>query len=138
MNANAAPGFAKNPNHFVKISPFSGQVLVKFRGEIIADSCNALSVQERGYEVVYYVPRGDVRMKSAQRTDLSTNCPYKGEASYYTFIIGNAHAENAAWSYESPYDEVLSIKEYFAFYSSRVEVVEVAGSFQIREDQMLS
>ncbi len=126
MNANAAPGFAKNSNHFVKISPFSGQVIVKFRGEIIADSCNALSVQERGYEVVYYVPRGDVRMELAQRTDLSTSCPYKGDASYYTFIIGDARAVDAAWSYESPYDEVLSIKEYLAFYSSRVEVVAVA------------
>ena len=125
MNANSAPGFAKNPNHFVKISPFSGQVLVKFRGEIIADSCNALSVQERGYNVVYYVPRGDVRMELAQRTDLSTTCPYKGDASYYTFIIGDARAVDAAWSYESPYDEVLSIKEYLAFYLNRVDVVTV-------------
>ncbi|MGA0129603.1 MAG: DUF427 domain-containing protein [Burkholderiales bacterium] len=125
MNANSAPGFAENPNHFVKISPFSGQVLVKFRGEIIADSCNALSVQERGYNVVYYVPRGDVRMELAQRTDLSTTCPYKGDASYYTFIIGDARAVDAAWSYESPYDEVLSIKEYLAFYLNRVDVVTV-------------
>ena len=125
MKANSAPGFAKNPNHFVKISPFSGQVLVKFRGEIIADSCNALSVQERGYNVVYYVPRGDVRMELAQRTDLSTTCPYKGDASYYTFIIGDARAVDAAWSYESPYDEVLSIKEYLAFYLNRVDVVTV-------------
>jgi uncharacterized protein (DUF427 family) len=35
------------------------------------------------------------------------------------------NAENAVWTYEKPYEAVADIKEYLAFYPTRVDAIEV-------------
>jgi uncharacterized protein (DUF427 family) len=69
--------------------------------------------------VVYYIPRKDVKMDRLARTAHSTHCPFKGDASYFSVVNG---PENAVWSYESPYDEMLAIKERLAFYPDKFEI----------------
>ncbi|MDF3010871.1 MAG: hypothetical protein K0S03_1667, partial [Burkholderiales bacterium] len=54
------------------------------------------------------------------RTDHHTYCPFKGTASYFSLEGG---AENAVWTYETPYDEMLAIKELVAFYPDKVESI---------------
>ena len=44
-------------------------------------------------------------------------------AFWYFSIAGGA--ENAVWSYEHPYDEVLAIREHLAFYPNRVDAIKV-------------
>jgi uncharacterized protein (DUF427 family) len=51
-------------------------------------------------------------------------CPYKGDASYYTIKVGDRVAENAIWSYESPYSAVAEIANHLAFYPDRVDAIE--------------
>jgi uncharacterized protein (DUF427 family) len=63
-----------------------------------------------------------VRMERLVRTDHQTYCPFKGEASYYSLRDG---PENAVWTYEQPYDEMLAIREHLAFYPDKVEIVSV-------------
>jgi hypothetical protein len=70
--------------------------------------------------VVYYFPRKDVKMERLVRTEHQTYCPFKGQASYYSMKDG---PENAVWTYEQPYDEMLAIKEHLAFYPDKVEIV---------------
>ncbi len=55
-----------------------------------------------------------------------THCPFKGDASYFTLSNGRT-SENAAWSYEQPYDEVSVIKERLAFYPDRVDSITVSA-----------
>jgi uncharacterized protein (DUF427 family) len=62
------------------------------------------------------IPRKDVRMDRLVRSSHGTHCPFKGDASYYSVAGG---PENAAWSYEAPYDEMLAIKERLAFYPDK-------------------
>jgi len=50
--------------------------------------------------------------------------PYKGDASYYSILDGGEPLANAIWTYEQPYDAVVSIKDYFAFYVNRFEIRE--------------
>src|SRR3984957_9870447 len=69
---------------------------------------------------VQYVPRKDVDMTLLQRTDHATYCPYKGECAYYSIPAGGERANNAVWTYESPYDAVVAIKDHLAFYPQRV------------------
>ncbi len=59
------------------------------------------------------------------RTKHYTYCPYKGDCTYYSILIGGSKSENAVWTYENPYEAVASIKEYLAFYPSRVDAIEV-------------
>ena len=78
------------------------RVRVLLGGQVVADSARALLLRERGHLPVYYFPREDVRTERFQRTDHSTHCPRKGDATYYTVAAGERAAENAAWSYEAP------------------------------------
>ena len=59
------------------------------------------------------------------RTKHYTYCPYKGDCTYYSILIGGTKSEYAVWTYERPYEAVTSIKECLAFYSSRVDAIEV-------------
>ncbi|MBS0420141.1 MAG: DUF427 domain-containing protein [Proteobacteria bacterium] len=112
------------PDHPITITPNRQRVLVKAAGALIADTREALTLQEAAYPPVYYIPRKDVDMKLLQRTDHSSHCPYKGDASYYSVPSGGEKSVNAVWSYENPYPAVAQIKDYVAFYPSRVDAIE--------------
>lgn len=74
---------------------------------------------------MYYVPRADVDMDRLTRTAARrTHCPFKGGASYFTLSSRNGRvASDAVWSYETPYDEVMSIRERLAFYPNKVDSI---------------
>ena len=120
--ANSGPGYAKHPEHTVTVTPFKGRVVVESNGEVLSETEHALELREADYPPVYYVPRGDTKMERLVPTNHKTRCPFKGEASYFSLVGG---AENAVWSYEHPYDEVLAIREHLAFYPDRVSAIRV-------------
>ena len=126
MSANSAPGFRKHPEHRIETKLAGLRVRVTFNGEVIADSRDAIRLDESKYASVYYVPRKDVKMERLTRTTHSTHCPFKGVASYYTLSAGGRTAANAVWSYEEPYDEMSVIKERLAFYPDKVDSISVA------------
>ena len=116
---NPAPGWQKHPEHRITILPSNVHVKVRYRGEVIAASVEALKLEESGYAPVYYLPRKDVRMDRLARSSHETYCPFKGSASYYSLKSG---PQDVAWSYEHPYDEMRPIRELLAFYSDKVDV----------------
>lgn len=117
----SAPGYREHPEHRITLRPAGVRVQVKAQGEVIADSRDALLLEETGYRPVYYIPRSDVKMERLRRSERRSYCPYKGHASYYSLAGG---AENAVWSYEEPYDEVSAIKDRLAFYAHKVDAIE--------------
>jgi uncharacterized protein (DUF427 family) len=117
---NPAPGFKTRPDHRIVTKPAGVRVQVKLKGELIADSRDVLRMEEGTYPPVYYFPRKDVKMDRLVRSNHRTHCPFKGDASYYSFKDG---AENAVWSYEEPFDEMQAIKERLAFYPDKVDSI---------------
>jgi uncharacterized protein (DUF427 family) len=123
---NPAPGFKEYPEHRVDTRPSSVHLRVTFRGEVIADTREALELHESTGEgkktvapVVYYIPRKDVRMDRLVGSSHRTYCPFKGDASYFSVAGG---PENAVWSYEQPFDEMLALKERLAFYPDKFDI----------------
>lgn len=110
---------AKIPDYAVAISPAGRHVTVRYRGETVAESDNALLVQETRHQDVFYLPREDVDMAQFTPTDHSTFCPFKGHASYWTLKTGAGEEANVVWSYEDPYPEVVGLKDYMSFYTDR-------------------
>lgn len=119
--ANPAPGFLRRPDYRITIGPGPKRVRAVLNGRTIADSGDALWLREADYPPVCYLPRADVRMELAVGTDRSTHCPYKGDASYWSFTVGDRTIENLAWSYEAPFDEMIEIAGRLAFYRDRVD-----------------
>jgi uncharacterized protein (DUF427 family) len=124
-DGNPAPGFARQPDRIMDYTQAGKRVRVIFDGQTIADTQAAIALQEADYPVGYYFPKADVRMDLLRRTDHSSHCPFKGDASYWTLETAGKNAENAVWSYETPFDEAEVIKEYVSFYGSKVDAIEV-------------
>jgi len=120
MKANSGPGYKKYPDHRITTKPAGVRVQVKLDGEVIADTRDAIRLEEGDYPAVYYFPRKDVKMDRLVRSKHQTVCPFKGTASYYSLANG---AENAVWTYETPYDEMSVIKERLAFYPDKVDSI---------------
>ena len=115
------------PDHPITISPAEAKVRVTVAGRIVAESTRALRLEEMGHPRVYYVPRSDADMSLLVRTTHYTYCPYKGDCTYYSIPIGGTNSEYAVWTYENPYEAVAGIREYLAFYPSRVDAIEVVS-----------
>lgn len=112
------------PDHPIDIERYPLRVRVTFNGWVIADTTRGLKLLEAGYRPVVYIPREDVDLSLLERSDLTTYCPYKGEAAYYSIRVGDRISENAIWTYEAPYEAVASIKDFLAFYPNRVDAID--------------
>ena len=97
------------------------RVRVVLGGETIADSRNALLLQESGHQPIYYFPPEDVRADVLGPSDRHTRCPKKGEASYHTIHVGDRVEEAAAWYYPEPLDGAEPLKGFIAFYWGRMD-----------------
>ena len=115
-----------DPNHPITISPSRNRVRVRFGGEVIADTSDALDLKESTYPVVHYIPRSAVEMNRLVKTDHSTHCPYKGDASYYSVVADGKMLENSSWTYETPFPAMAEISGHLAFYPDKVKIEEVA------------
>ena len=109
----------------IKIRPATGTWVVRAAGAVLGESKNALELSEGDYPPVIYFPRGDLAMAFFAPTDLTTHCPFKGDASYFTIEAKSGPIENAAWSYENPKDGMEAIKDHLAFYTTKVAVEQV-------------
>jgi uncharacterized protein (DUF427 family)/class 3 adenylate cyclase len=108
--------------------PSPVRVRVEFGGETVADSRRALVLHETRLPPVYYLPRADVREDLLEPSDYRTYCPFKGNASYWTLVVGGSRAEHAAWSYEDPLPEAAPIRGHLAFYRNRVDAWHEEGA----------
>jgi uncharacterized protein (DUF427 family) len=116
------PVLTPGPDHPITVTPTGGRVVVRRGGHVLADTRNALTLQESTYPAVQYIPREDADLTLLARTEHATYCPYKGDASYFSIAAGDARAENAVWTYEHPHDAVAPIREHLAFYPDQVEI----------------
>jgi uncharacterized protein (DUF427 family) len=103
----------------IRIHPEPRRVRVAIGDEVIAETREAVRMEEGSYAPVFYVPRKDVKMDRLVRTAHRTHCPFKGDASYFSIAGG---PENAVWSYEHPLQDVRSIAERLAFYPDKVSI----------------
>jgi uncharacterized protein (DUF427 family) len=107
----------------MKLSPAGVRVRVTFNGEVVADSTDAIRLEEGTDPPVYYLPRKDVKMERLIRTSHTTHCPHKGEATYFSVSNGRT-ARNAVWSYEQPLAQMGVIKDHVAFYPDKVDAID--------------
>ena len=115
-------------DHPITVTPSTDHIVVRAGGRVIADTHASLTLKEASYPAVHYIPRKDVDMSLLERTDHHTYCPYKGDCSYYSIQSAGDRGVNAVWTYEHPYDAVAAIKDYVAFYGSRVDTIEITPS----------
>jgi uncharacterized protein (DUF427 family) len=113
------------PDHPITITRNPRRVRVTAGDIVIAESTKALTLKEAKYPAVQYVPREDANMTLLERTDRTTHCPYKGDASYYSIKADGKTLDNVVWTYETPFPAMTEISGHFAFYPDKVKIEEV-------------
>jgi uncharacterized protein (DUF427 family) len=108
--------------HPITVTPTGKHVTVRVNGEVVAETDAALTLQESTYPAVQYVPLADVVDSALSRSDNTTYCPYKGEASYYHVTAGGGTVDDVIWTYEQPYPAVGEIVGHVAFYANKADV----------------
>ncbi len=118
----SAPGFAKRPDYPLTVETFQGRVRTSIAGIVLADSRRIKLLRESPYPPVFYFPASDVRIDEfLEPTDHATTCPYKGQASYWSFTMGDRVEDNIAWAYGDPYRETATIAGHLSFYWDRMD-----------------
>lgn len=73
----------------------------------------------------HYFPLEDVRTDLLVDSSMTTTCAWKGEASYFSVVVGDRTNPDAAWTYRTPKPGAEAVADRVAFWRG-VEVAEVA------------
>jgi uncharacterized protein (DUF427 family) len=122
---------ARDPYTRVDILASSRTVRVEVDGVVLAQSNHAHVLHETGLPPRWYIPKVDVRMELLTPTDTTSQCPYKGEAHYWSVRVGERVEPDFAWSYRTTLPESQKIAGMVAFYNERVDLF-VDGELQER------
>lgn len=109
------PGLEQTPKH----------LRVIFNGQTVAETRRGLRVLETSQPPTYYLPPEDVRQELLTRTGYRTLCEWKGVALYFSLQVQGKVSQNAAWTYPNPSAGYEALRDYIAFYPSRVDVCSV-------------
>ncbi len=119
------PVLEPTAEHPITVAPTGKHVTVRINGEVVADTDEALTLQEASYPAVQYIPLRDVVADRLKPSGTETYCPFKGDASYYHVVTDGGTVDDAIWTYEQPYPAVAAIAGHVAFYPDKA-VVTVA------------
>jgi uncharacterized protein (DUF427 family) len=101
----------------VAVLPTRRRLRGVFGGRTVFDTTNALVLFEHDHLPVYYVPVADVDADALVSSDTTSHCPRKGDASYWSLVVGDRTATDAVWGYEANRIEGSpDLSGYRAFY----------------------
>jgi uncharacterized protein (DUF427 family) len=113
---------ARDPYTRVDILPSSRHIRVEVDGVEVANSTRPTLVFETGLPTRYYLPKTDVRLDLLTPTDTLTQCPYKGDAGYWSVEVNGKAYPDIVWGYQHPVHESAPIAGMLAFYDEKVDV----------------
>ncbi|MFP4513471.1 MAG: DUF427 domain-containing protein [Acidimicrobiales bacterium] len=118
----------RDPFHRVDVRRSSRRVVVRVNETVVAESSRPMLLSETGLPNRYYLPPADVRTDLLRPSPTVTRCPYKGEASYWSFADGPTEVHDVAWAYHHPLDDAARVDGHRCFASGDHVTVEVDGA----------
>ena len=101
----------------ISCADFQPRVRAQVGDTTVLDTTRAKLLYESGIFPRLYAPLEDYAADTLERTDHTTHCPFKGDASYWS-VAGH---ENALWAYEQPLEEASWLAGYAALYPDAVD-----------------
>ena len=105
-----------------RLAPSSRHVRILFQGVTIVDSVSAFRVLETSHPPTWYIRPLDVKASCLFPAAGGSFCEFKGNAVYWNLRVGKHESRQAAWSYPDPSPAFGRIRDYLAFYPTRVDV----------------
>ncbi len=111
----------RSPAHRILFEP-DPRRLRAFVGEtLVLDSAAAHLLHETGIRPVAYVPLDDIDRTLLERSETTTHCPFKGDASYWSLRVGDELREDAVWAYEEPIEQASWLRGFAALRFDRAD-----------------
>jgi uncharacterized protein (DUF427 family) len=114
--------YPPNPYHRVDCRPTRRRLRVEVAGTVLVDTDDTLVLFETALAPKLYVAPEHVRTGLLRRTDTTTYCNYKGDATYWSAVVGDTEVADVAWSYEEPLPESVPIAGMLSFDPARADV----------------
>lgn len=117
------------PGYEINLLPCDSVARVSYKNKIVAESAASLLVKESEHDARLYLPEDDVNWENFQVSDHQSNCPFKGDASYWSLKLEDEIQENVAWTYKEPVSKVAGLKGYVSFdmQALKVELIQKWG-----------
>jgi uncharacterized protein (DUF427 family) len=113
----------KDPFKRIDILPSLRPVEVKVHGKTVAKTPSSMHLFESGLPTRFYMPLTAVDPSVLRKSDLVTQCPYKGDAEYYDVVVDGKEAKNVVWYYRLPTQESAAIAGLVCFYNEKVDIL---------------
>jgi uncharacterized protein (DUF427 family) len=88
--------------HRLLFEPHPRRIRAEVGGHTVLDTVSGHLLHESNHLPKLYVPFEDLATDRLERSDHTTHCPFKGDASYWTLRVGDRTVEKAVWAYEDP------------------------------------
>lgn len=88
---------------------------------IVAQSTRAVRILETASPPTFYLPPASVQTNLLVPTAGTSQCEWKGVASYFDVVVGSTRIEAAAWTYPHPFPEYEALRDHVSFYPGRIE-----------------
>jgi uncharacterized protein (DUF427 family) len=109
------------PPHRIYFADFLPRVRAVVAGRTVLDTTRAKQLYETGIYPRLYAPIEDFDAAVLFRTDHTTHCPFKGDASYWSLTVDGTSRDNAVWAYESPIGEAGWLEGYASLYDEQAD-----------------
>jgi uncharacterized protein (DUF427 family) len=109
------------PPHRIYFADFQPRVRAVIDGRTVLDTTRGKLLYETGIMPRLYAPLEDFDPAVLSRTDHTTHCPFKGDASYWSLTVNGSSRENAVWAYESPIGEAAWLRGYASLYAEQAD-----------------
>lgn len=93
--------------------------VAKWNGQVVAQSANTVEVEGN-----QYFPMDSVNQEFLSDSTLTSSCPWKGEANYYSLEVAGETNKDSVWVYREPKDAAKNIAGHVAFWRG-VEVSKI-------------
>lgn len=114
----------RDPYHRVDVRRSSVPASVRIGDRHVVESPQPWVLSETGLANRLYFHRGEIPEGLLVASEKRTHCPYMGEATWWSIHLAGETIEDAAWSYEEPFDAVRSVTGCICFDHELVAVAE--------------
>ena len=117
-----------------RVEPSTERVVVRFGGQVVAESSDAVRVLETSHPPVYYLPRAAFVEGVLIEAAGSSLCEFKGTASYFDVRAGGSVARRAAWYYLEPVPGYEELRDRVAVLPGLMDSCEIDGELVIPQE----
>ena len=119
--------FPRDPYQRIDVRQSSQHVRVRVGDVVVAESTRPRLLFETGERAQYYLPEEDLRLDLLPPSSTTSECPYRGVASYRSFVRPSGQQlEDVAWTYADPLTDGLPVAGHWCFIGDGIET-EVDG-----------